>query len=219
VLDADNQLSQLQTDLTTKATSMKGKDALAAGPQVDQDWQKAPTRSGTRSPTIARSIAFENRVGSRYSSSERTGRAPHADRARATTTIRPRPRAGQSDERRVDNYQDPAKVDGAIAETKAILADKAQARWLVTGTAASGDDRSRQQGAHGRHQYDAGQGRRPHRFRLLREGEGSDRGRRRRATLQKALEEGSVRGESQRQADQITPSSPIGSRRSTKRRS
>jgi hypothetical protein len=70
---------------------MKGKDALAAGPQVDQDWQKGADQIRNTLTNDRQKLAFENRVGSRYSSLNERSRATRRPSSR-TTTIRPRPR-------------------------------------------------------------------------------------------------------------------------------
>jgi hypothetical protein len=203
VLDADNQLSQLQTDLTTKATSMKGKDALAAGPQVDQDWQKGADQIRNTLTNDRQKLAFENRVGSRYSSLNETV-ARHTqnelDNYDNQTT------AAALDNRMNDaltNYQDPTKVDGAIAETKAILADKARRDgWSPDRLQAATTDRvSKVHTAVINTMLANGNDLTASAYyaKVKDQIAGDDA-----AALAKALEEGSVRGESQRQADQIT---------------
>lgn len=203
VLDADNQLSELGIQLQSAALQRRGKDALGATQDTAEQWTKqtASIESSLRGDT--QKMAFRARESARWASLHETVER-HADTELRsyddqTTNAALNNRLNDA----LSNYQDPTKVGGAIAESKAILTDYARRTGMapeelqqkigaaVSRTHVGVVDRMLANGQDlaASSYYKANSA----------DVVGSDK-----VTLERALEEGSSRGESQRQADQIT---------------
>lgn len=123
VLDADNQLSQLGTDLQTQAFARKGKDALGATKEITQTWKAQSSAIEGTLATDRQKLAFRQRAQARYASLydavERHTASEAAAYDQQTTNAALVNRLNDA----IANYQDPEKVAGAVAEQRAILTD------------------------------------------------------------------------------------------------
>lgn len=201
-LEADNQLAKLETDLRVQALQRKGKDALGATEDVTGEWQKRVSEiEGSLANDTQRDF-LERRAAQRYQSLYGTLERHAAIEHQAYDEQQTKSALDNRLSDAVENYADPAKVSRALAEARAIVADygrrnglpeetrKQQSEAVVSGIhtgvidrmLANGDDLSARQ------YYDQ----------VKAEISGTDTTR-----LEQSLEEGSVRGESQRQADRI----------------
>lgn len=203
VLDADNQLSQLGTDLQTQAFARKGKDALGATKEITQTWKAQSSAIEGTLATDRQKLAFRQRAQARYASLydavERHTASEAAAYDQQTTNAALVNRLNDA----IANYQDPEKVAGAIAEQRAILTDYGrrtgiapealtqQLAAVTSRTHAAVIDRMLSNG-----QDLAAQ---KYHDQVKDALVGQDA-----VGVEKALEEGSSRGESQRQADAIT---------------
>jgi hypothetical protein len=207
LLDADNQLSTLQVDLHTHATAMQGRDAMGALAAVQEGWQKGVSEIANGLKTEQQRAAFANRVGARWGTlyeAVQNHTAVEAQQYQQQTTqaaIENRLNAA------ITYYDQPRAVHQAVSETQAILADYGQHNgWapevvqqkqaqavsaihagVIDRLLATGNDLAAQ------HYYEANK--------TEITGAAS-------AQIESALEQGSVAGASQRQADQITSATP-----------
>lgn len=208
VLDADNQLATLQTDLLTEASTRKGKDALGATEEVHSRWEEGIGSLEKNLTNDRQRMAFRRAAGSRfqslYASVERHASAEveRYDADVTETAIKARLNDAMT------HYRDPQAVAKAGVELRAVIRDHAQRQgWapevteqkvgeqlsrLHTGVIgrflAAGDDRA------AKAYYEKAKGQ------IL--GEHAD-------NIDRALEEGSTLGESQRQADAIIKTAGI----------
>lgn len=144
VLDADNQLSELSLELQSAALQRRGKDALGASQDIAEQWQQ---RSAVIEGTLrgVQRDAYRQRESARWASLHETVERHAAGEARTfddqTTTAAITNRLNDA----LSNYQDPTKVAGAIAETRAIRADYARRNGLSPEVAQQqlGEDVSR----------------------------------------------------------------------------
>jgi hypothetical protein len=202
LLDADNKLAQLETDVRTAATQKRGKDALGATQYASDAWAKGVSDLESGLTTDKQREVFRARAASRYESLYANTEAHAADewnRFEAQTTddaVTNRMSAA------VANYRDPEIVAKNAVEARAIIQDAAKRfGWsdetrdqkvastlsamhsgIINRFLAVGDDRAAQA------YYDKA------RSQLT----GDDLVR-----IDKSLDESSTRGQSQREADRI----------------
>lgn len=203
VLDADNQLSKLQTDLHTQATSRLGLDAFGASQETADAWAKSTSEIEGSLRSDRQKDAFRQRVAARgaslYSAVEQHTAREYQRFAADTTKT--------SLDRRFDEaltgYTDPGAVETAVAETRAIIADQGRREgWSPEMVQQEQADRvSRMQvGVVGRYLAKGDDLAATAYYAKVRDQvRGADQGR-----LEQELDIGSVRGESQRRADAIT---------------
>lgn len=208
LLDADNKLAQLQTDLSIKATSFKGKDALEAGPAVQTDWQKSTDEIRQGLSNDDQRNAFDRRASGRYQSlyahvAEHTDSELKAYDAETTETG-----LKLAVDNAVTNYTDPASIARSVEDSKTIVDLYARRQGLP-------DDSREAKKKEVVSQIHTGV-----LSRMLANGEDlaaskyyaankADITGAAQTKLEGALEEGSIRGESQRQADKILRQSGI----------
>src|SRR5436190_2248004 len=124
LLDADNQFAQLPTDLHTQATSRQGLDALGATADVQAAWDKGVSdiEGGIRSDRAK--DAFRNRVAGRYQTLygavERHAANEYQRFASETTKTAINSRFDEA----LTNFADPAAVETAVNESRAIISDQ-----------------------------------------------------------------------------------------------
>jgi hypothetical protein len=120
-LDADNQLAKLHTDLETGALQRKGKDAMGALEAVNTDWQKGVGEIESSLTNDRQKMAFQRAASSRYQSlyanveRHTAAESEQYDRDVSKTALEVRADAA------LKNYSDPAAVDGAVEQSRAIL--------------------------------------------------------------------------------------------------
>jgi hypothetical protein len=202
LLDADNQLAQLQADLSVQATNRRGKDALGAEADTTDAWKQGVDKIRGNLTNERQQLAFEGRVSGRgqslYETVARHTQSEVQQYDKETTLAALDIRLNDA----IKNYQDPAQVGQALGETKAILTDFGRRNgWapevvadkvasqvskmhsgVIEAMLAKGDDLAASK------YYETAKP----------EIVGTDS-----VQVVKSLEEGSVRGESQRQADEI----------------
>lgn len=204
LLDADNQLATLQSDLETQAQQRRGRDALGATEEIQRQWQARASQIGQGLTSDRQRLAFQQRLAARgqslYATVERhaAGEAEQYDQDQTTAAVGNRVDAA---------VKDPTTAPQAAAEAGAIIADygtrhgwapeqitakRAAATSRVHAAAlsellAGGQDLAAQA------YYDA------HQDALV----GDDAVR-----AQSALQEGAARGAAQREADRITGAAP-----------
>lgn len=202
LLDADNQLADLGISLQSAALGRQGKDALGATQDANAQWQQATAAIGNGLSNDRQKLAFQARADSRWNALHEVIER-HADTELQkyddeTTSSALTNRTNDA----IDNYQDPARVAQAIAEQQAIVADygarhglspesiQEQTAATVSKTHVGVIDRmlANQQDLTASAYYEA------HKDQIV----GSDA-----IPLERALDEGSIRGESQRQSDAI----------------
>lgn len=202
VLDADNQLSEVGLQLQTDALKRRGKDALGATGAVAEQWQQRASAIELGLGSESAKLAFRQRAMARWGTLHETVERHAANEAEKydeqTTNAALVNRLNDA----ITNYGDPTKVAGAIAEQRAILKDQARrngappelleenlATW-TSRTHAAVIDRLLTNGQDlAAAKYYAGA-----KDQIV----GTDA-----ANIEKALEEGTSRGESQRRADAI----------------
>jgi hypothetical protein len=120
LLDADNRLAALQTDVHTKATQRKGKDAMGATSEATEAWRKGAAEIEQGLASDRQKEAFRRRAQLRwqglYSGIESHASA-EAERFDQETTL-----AGVANRITVAT-DDPALAPHAAAEARAILTD------------------------------------------------------------------------------------------------
>lgn len=202
ILEADNKLGALETDLTTKASQFRGKDALQAAPAVQADWQQSTDEIRQGLTNDDQRMAFEKRAAGRYQSL-RSNVAQHTDAELKrydldTTTAGVKTALNDA----IQNFEDPRKIERSVADSQAII-DKFADRngWspekrkevqadavssihsgVLTRLADSGQDLTAKQYFN------------DHKTEI----QGNDL-----LQAQRMISAGSIRGESQRQADKI----------------
>lgn len=123
LLDADNRLATLQTDLNTQARELRGRDAMGAGDVVAKGWDKGVADITKTLRTDTQRQAFANRVGARwgalYESTETHAAAERDQYVKTTAQDALALRLAHATE----FYQQPGQVQTSINETKAILED------------------------------------------------------------------------------------------------
>lgn len=123
VLDADNQLSEHAIALSSAALARKGKDALGATSDTKDQYMKAASDISGSLTNERQRLAFEQRAQARWASLheqvERHTAAEAESYDRETTGAALTNRLNDA----VSNYQDPQKVQQALAEQRAILTD------------------------------------------------------------------------------------------------
>lgn len=207
ILDADNQLSETQIELQSEAFKRQGKDALEALPKTAEQWKERASAIESSLSNDDQKLAFRRLATGRWESLHETV-ARHTDSEMqkydaSTTDAAIQNRLNEA----LANYTDPAAVGSAVAETRAIITDFGRRHGV-------GSDVLKQQTAAAVSRVHAGVI-----DRMLANGNdlaasnyykaakpevtGADA-----VQLEKALEEGSLRGESQRQADAIVAAAP-----------
>lgn len=123
LLDADNQLAKLHTDLERQAASMKGRDAMGAREQVDGTWNEGTSAIEKSLTNDRQRFAFRQRVAGRYQSlyeSVERHSAAEAQRYDADVTK-------TALEHRLNdaltNFADPSRVAQAGVEMRAVIRD------------------------------------------------------------------------------------------------
>lgn len=122
LLDADNQLAQLQTDLHTKATSLKGRDAQGASQQVQSDWQVGVSQIESQLHTDQQREAFAHRVGDRWQTLYGAVESHAAAEADQYVTETATNSLQLHLQHATEFYKDPNAIAGAVADTKDVLA-------------------------------------------------------------------------------------------------
>jgi hypothetical protein len=202
LLDADNQLSELGTQLQTETLAMRGRDAMGARQRAQEGWTKGASEIENGLASDRQKLAFKRRAQARWSALHETVERHSANEAQQydvqQTTSALQNRLSDA----VAHYQDPARVTQALAEQRAILTDHARrvgmspetlTEKLATVTSAThtgvidrmltaGDDRAAST-YYAAHKADI---------------QGDDQ-----LKIDRALEVGSTLGESQRRADDI----------------
>jgi hypothetical protein len=123
LLDADNQLARLSSDLSTQAQQRKGRDAMAALGEARSGWDQGVSQIEQTLNTDQQREAFHARVSQRFgelystveSHAAREADAYHAQTAQDALTLRTNTATQQ--------YDRPDVVATSLAESKAILAD------------------------------------------------------------------------------------------------
>lgn len=208
LLDADNQLAKLHTDLQLEASQRKGKDALGATADVEGKWKEGVGAIEKTLTNDRQRMAFFNRAGGRYQSLyESVERHTAAETERYDSEVTDTALKNRINDALV-NYQDPQMVAKAALELKAIVKDHGKRQgWdpavieeksaeqlsrLHAGVIGRflkvGDDRA------AKAYYEKAKGQ------IL--GEHQD-------NIDQALEEGSTLGEAQRRADAIVKTKGI----------
>lgn len=202
LLDADNQLATLQTDLHTQATSLKGKEAMGASARTAEAWQKGISEITAGLHTDQQRRAFAGRVGARWGTlyaaveSHAAGESEKYQAQTADAAIANR--LSQA----IEFYQSPAAVNEAIGETKAIFAKiGAQQGWSpeIIADKTSGAVTRIHAGVIDRLLANDQDRTASEYFAAHKDAIAGDT----LAKVEGALEQGSLRGESQRQADSI----------------
>lgn len=121
LLDADNQLATLQTDLHTAASQRRGRDAMGATADVAQQWQKGVSTITANLGTDEQREAFSRRASSRwntlYEAVETHTAAESQQYQEQTTSDALKNRLTHATE----FYQQPAAIAEAVKETKDIV--------------------------------------------------------------------------------------------------
>lgn len=206
VLNADKELSALETDILynpeTGAYNKKGKDAFGLPETVSEDWKKGADKIAESLSNPVQRAAFQRSVNSRYGDIDRqlqkhvgVEMSKYDDETTSAYIANERSAA-------VMNYQDPERVEMAKQRQQAAIMDHAKRNGLpeewakqkiqdttsktntdiVNRMLANGDD------LNAKKYFDANK----------EQFQGDDI-----AAVEKNLEEGSLRGESQRQSDEI----------------
>src|ERR1019366_3730131 len=127
VNDADNQLTSLSTKLLydpdTGALNQRGKNAFAVPEKVGADWDKGVSDIASKLPDPMQKEAFAHRVVARWQAvNEAVHRHVSSERQQyEQQTTNDFIRTRQDDA--LLNYTDPQKVDQAVAEQQAVIAD------------------------------------------------------------------------------------------------
>lgn len=121
LLDADNQLATLQTDLHTKALSLRGRDAMGATQLVNEGWTKGVSEITGKLGTQEQREAFANRVGARWGTLHEAIET-HAEGQRQAYMAQTADDAVKVRlQHATEFYQQPAAIAQAVDETKMIL--------------------------------------------------------------------------------------------------
>lgn len=121
LLDADNQLSSLSTNLETQTLSRHGKDALAAGPEVQDAWTKGASDISNGLTNDRQREAFAARADHHWNLLNETVQKHGAQEFQKydadNTTAAIQNRLTDS----VNNYTDPARLNQNVAESKDLV--------------------------------------------------------------------------------------------------
>lgn len=121
LLDADNQLSNLSTTLETQTLSRHGKDALAAGPEVQDAWSKGSAEIANGLTNDRQREAFAARADHHWNLLNETvqkhGDAEFQKYDADNTTAAIQNRLTDS----VNNYNDPTRLNQNLAESKDLV--------------------------------------------------------------------------------------------------
>lgn len=211
VLDADNQLATLQDallyDPKTGALSRKGQNAFGAPEDVNQGWDKGVAAIEGGLKTDRQQEAFRRAAGARFHQVHETvqrhvsGEIQAYDQQTSTAAI------GNRLNDALTNYQDPGAVARSIQETRAIITDFATRNgWAPEEIAAKTTEAESRIHVGVVNQLLANDQdlTAAKYFADHKDAIGGDA----QAQVTRALEEGSVRGESQRQAKAIMATRP-----------
>lgn len=126
LLDADNQLARLETDLRTTATARRGKDALGATDEMQDGWAKGVSAIESSLTNDRQRQLFQARAGNRfaglYSATESHAHDEWTRFQDSTSATAVQNRVNDA----LANYRDPQQVAKAAVEARAIVQDQAK---------------------------------------------------------------------------------------------
>jgi hypothetical protein len=121
ILDADNRLGTLQTDLAVQATQLRGKDSLQALPTVTEQWQKKADEIRSGLSNDDQRLKFEQRASGRFQSLRNSvveHSANEMKRYDDETTDAALKLATQT---ALQNYTNPAELERSLADSKTVI--------------------------------------------------------------------------------------------------
>lgn len=121
ILDADNKLGALQTDLTVHATQYRGKDALGALPDVTDQWRKQADEIRNGLANDDQRLKFEARAAGRFQSlrasvvEHTAGEMKRYDDDTTSSGLKLAVNTA------LQNYTNPTTVEQSLADSKKII--------------------------------------------------------------------------------------------------
>ncbi len=126
ILEMDNELSRISSDLRARALERRGKDALGVSTEVSDEWNKEIAKVEGRARNDRQMLAFRERAGSRgsnlYEAVERHASAEWRTFEESETEAALANRVTDATE----NYADPAKLRTAVTEARGIAEERAR---------------------------------------------------------------------------------------------
>ncbi len=126
ILEIDNELARLSTDLRSRALERRGKDALGVSEEIGAEWQKEVSKIEGRARTDRQMLAFRERAMARgsslYESVERHANAEWRTYEDSETEAALANRVTDA----IENYAVPEKLRTAVTEARGIASEKAR---------------------------------------------------------------------------------------------
>jgi len=206
VLDADKNLSALETrlqyDPKTGAMTKRGKDALALPDQIKTDWDKGVEDISKNLNSDTQRLAFRKMVNARWSSLDSSVQKHVASEIRSYDDATTESYLANERDAAALNFMDPERIQMSLYTQRAALVKHAERNglpeeWLKL---KINDAQSKTHSAVIERMLTNNQDMAAKQYFEANKDQISGRDS---TTLEKALEEGSLRGESQRRADEI----------------
>jgi hypothetical protein len=130
VLGAAGQVSQLETDLTTHVRQQLGTNAFAAPDEVQKAWKENIAKIGAGLTNDDQKLAFQNIVQSHWNALDSTVQSHVAGQRKVVDDDRTNSYLASEANAAVQNFTDPARVALSIANQQAAIRDHATRNGL-----------------------------------------------------------------------------------------
>lgn len=121
LLEADNRLADAATNLRTSALSTRGKDALAVGVQVQEDWEKTVSEVESSLTSDRQRAAFRERSSSRWQQLNAVVQSHGAQEFQKYDAEQSELAINKRVDEAVTNYGDPRALRQAVSEAKYLV--------------------------------------------------------------------------------------------------
>lgn len=131
VQDYDTQLSKLETDIQTKASQMKGKDALGVQDFIDEEWQKGKSALDETLNNDQQRAAAHRLAGNRYESLYKFGLVHSTTETARYEKDSTDSAVGTYQNEAALNYQNPERIKDSLNRQVAVITDYASKNGLI----------------------------------------------------------------------------------------